>query len=72
MKLPILFGISLVVLTLMQIQKSDACTPAEPHWPWGNCNCQYGGERGGHCHCPNQMSGTYCRWGGNHWICFPF
>ena len=45
-----------------------------PHYPWRNCQCQKGGERGGHCHCPDnaKMANTYCRYGGNHWICFPF
>ena len=44
-----------------------------PHWPWGECQCQHGGERGGHCHCPDHAKmNVYCRYGGNHWICFPF
>jgi len=45
-----------------------------PHYPWRGCQCQRGGERNGHCHCPDhlQMANTYCRYGGNHWICFPF
>jgi hypothetical protein len=45
-----------------------------PHYPSGACQCQRGGERGGHCHCPDhaKMANTYCRYGGNHWICFPF
>jgi hypothetical protein len=44
-----------------------------PHYPWQGCQCQRGGERGGHCHCPdNGKMNVYCRYGGNHWICFPF
>ena len=45
-----------------------------PHYPWRDCQCQRGGERNGHCHCPDhaKMANTYCRYGGNHWICFPF
>lgn len=37
------------------------------------CQCQAGGERGGHCHCPwdKRPAGVDCRSGGNHWICFP-
>ena len=45
-----------------------------PHYPWRGCQCQRGGERGGHCHCPygGKLPNTYCRDGGNHDICFPF
>jgi uncharacterized Fe-S radical SAM superfamily protein PflX len=41
---------------------------------WHNCPCQRGGERDGHCHCPDhkKMASTYCHYGGNHWICFSF
>ena len=44
------------------------------HWPYGGCNCQCCGENGGHCHCADgqQIRDVNCRWGGNHWICFPW
>lgn len=46
---------------------------AHNHWKSGECHCQYGGERGGHCHCPSHVrNADYCRWGYNHWVCFPF
>ena len=42
------------------------------HYPWRGCQCQCGGENGGHCHCPKniKLEGG-CRDGGNHNICFP-
>ncbi|CAF1239523.1 unnamed protein product [Rotaria sordida] len=54
--------------------ENDALMADTPHYPWRGCQCQQGGERGGHCHCPDhgKLPDTYCRYGGNHWICFPF
>lgn len=38
------------------------------HYEYQGCQCQCGGERGGHCHCPydRPMNGVYCRDGGIH------
>lgn len=48
-------------------------TAAHDHFAWNNCQCQSGGERGGHCHCAwnDKPAGVDCREGSNHWICFP-
>ncbi len=67
MKLTLVLVLLLVVISTMSVD-------AHNHFQWGSCHCQRGGERGGHCHCPDwaKMSNVYCRYGGNHWICFPF
>ena len=64
--------IFLILMALVSISMSLMADT--PHYTWRDCKCQRGGERGGHCHCPDhgKMANTYCRYGGNHWICFPF
>jgi hypothetical protein len=63
-----------VVLMLLVMVIATMNVDAHNHFAKGACHCQMGGERGGHCHCPDwaKMEHTYCRYGGNHWICFPF
>ena len=36
-----------------------------PNFPWNGCQCQYGGERGGHGYCPTNspLRNTNCRYG---------
>lgn len=59
-------------LLLLVVTVSIAVAMGPWHWQCRGCNCQTEGERGGHCHCPRDMPGVYCRWGGGHAICFPF
>jgi len=63
---------SMLILLVVCITVAAAMDPR--HTPWRGCNCQCGGERGGHCHCADhqKLPNTFCRHGGNHWICFPF
>jgi len=65
-------SVVLVAVAVMLVVAVSAMDPR--HYPWRNCNCQCGGERGGHCHCAwqHKMNDVHCRNGGNHWICFPF
>lgn len=64
-----LVHLALLLVVLVAIAET---MPAR-HWAChGGCNCQVGGEAGGHCHCPRDMPGVNCRWGGGHAICFPF
>ncbi|CAL8116527.1 unnamed protein product [Orchesella dallaii] len=61
-----------ILLIFAMICISYAMDPR--HTAWNGCNCQCGGERGGHCHCAwdKKLNWAHCRHGGNHWICFPF
>lgn len=70
MKVSTFFVFALTVVSLAAVISSMR----PEHYPMGQCMCQRGGERGGHCHCPDwaKMHNHYCRYGGNHWICFPF
>lgn len=60
--------INKIVLTLVAIVMfSVAVNSMDPrHYPYQNCQCQCGGELGGHCHCPydHPMNGVYCKDGG--------
>lgn len=73
-KTSIIFGllVTLLLLVIWTSLEADAMCPQ--HYAWRGCQCQCGGERNGHCHCPwgGQIPGVYCRNGGNHWICFPW
>lgn len=68
-------AVSLLVVTL-GVNQADA---QHHHFPMGECMCQEGGERGGHCHCPpgKPLPGKPCETrkgadGNGYIICFPF
>jgi len=64
----------LAAFVAMSMIAIEADAQHNGHFQMGQCNCQRGGEHSGHCHCPDwaKMPNTYCRYGGNHWICFPW
>jgi hypothetical protein len=66
MKLTLVLMFLVMIIAVMNVD-------AHGHFEMNGCQCQHGGERGGHCHCPwwAKMD-TYCRAGSNHWVCFPF
>jgi hypothetical protein len=67
MKVALLLMFLVVVMSTMHIA-------AHEHIAVGQCYCQRGEERGGHCHCPGwaPMLGVYCRYILYHWVCFPY
>jgi hypothetical protein len=67
MKCTFMLMFLLVVVSMMSIVNANG------HFSSNGCHCQYGGERGGHCHCPwgVTMNGP-SRHGGNHMVYFPF
>ncbi|KAJ6636637.1 hypothetical protein Bhyg_15228 [Pseudolycoriella hygida] len=63
--------VMLVVSAAPQRDVNNNCARPDCHTTWGGCECQCGGERGGHCHCAFGREIGDCRHGGNHMICFP-
>ena len=60
-----LFALTLTILVATSEAQKDN------HWPYRGCRCQCCGDRGGHCHCDNPLSGVSCKKDG-HYICYPW